>query len=170
MRSLPRLLRKLHNFCELLKCATTKNPQTVGKLELTRAFLKTNHKMACGEYDRQWHKYLPLAVLIHNTSHHASIGCEPTRVFHGSLPHNIQDHKLGNNPNEQNNPTTDFAEEIQNRTTLLIEKTKQGMMHSYLKHKEYFDCKAKAAPLKKKDYCFVLLQHKADHQVSKIPV
>ena len=65
-----------------LKCATTKHPQTIGKLERTQASLKTNLKMACGEYRRQWHKYLPLAVLNHNTSYHASIGCEPTRVFH----------------------------------------------------------------------------------------
>ena len=66
-----------------LKCATTKHPQTIGKLERTHASLKTNLKMACGEYRRQWHKCLPLAVLIHNTSYHGSIGCEPTRVFHG---------------------------------------------------------------------------------------
>ena len=87
-----------------LKCATTKHPQTIGKLERTNDSLKTNLKMACGEYRRQWHKYLPLAVLNHNTSYHASIGCEPTRVFHGRNPYNILDHKLGNNPNEQINP------------------------------------------------------------------
>ena len=60
----------------LLKCATTKHPKTIGKLEGTHASLKTNLKMACGEYRRQWHKYLALAVLNHNTSYHASIGCE----------------------------------------------------------------------------------------------
>ena len=78
------------------------------------------------------------------------------------------DHKLGNNPNEQVNPTTDFAEEIQNRTKFLIDKTKQNIMQSYIKYKEYYDRKAKAAPLKENDYCFVL-QPKADHQGSKIP-
>ena len=62
-----------------LKCATTKHPQTIGKSERTHASLKTNLKMACGEYRRQWHKYLLLAVLNHNTSYHASIGCEHTR-------------------------------------------------------------------------------------------
>ena len=41
-------------------------------------------------------------------------------------------------------------------------------MHSYLKYKEYYDDKARAAPLNEKDYCFVL-QHKADHQGSKFP-
>ena len=151
-----------------LKCATTKHPQTIGKLERTHASLKTNLKMACGEYRRQWHKYLPLAVLNHNTSYHASIGCEPTRVFHGRIPYNILDHKLGNNPNEKINPTTEFAEEIQNRTKILIDKTKQNIMQSYIKYKEYYDRKAKAAPLKENDYCFVL-QPKADHQGSKIP-
>ena len=150
-----------------LKCATTNHPQTIGKLKRTHAPLKTNLKMACGEYRRQWHKYLPLAVLNHNTSYHASIGCEPTRVFHGRVPFNILDHKLGNNPNEQINPTTEFAEEIQDRTKILIDKTKQNIMQSYIKYKEYYDRKAKAAPLKENEYCFVL-QPKAD-QGSKIP-
>ena len=151
-----------------LKCATTKHPQTIGKLERTHASLKTNLKMACGEYCRQWHKYLPLAVLNHNTSYHASIGCEPTRVFHGRIPYNILDHKLGNNPNEKINPTTEFAEEIQNRTKALIDKTKQNIMQSYIKYKGYYDRKAKAAPLKENEYCIVL-QPKADNQGSKIP-
>ena len=65
-----------------LKCATTKHPQKIAKLERTHASSKTNLKMTCGEYRRQWHKYMPLAVLNPNTSYHASIGCEPTRVFH----------------------------------------------------------------------------------------
>ena len=46
-----------------IKCATTKHPQTIGKLERTHASLKTNLKMASGDYRRQWHKYLPLAVI-----------------------------------------------------------------------------------------------------------
>ena len=80
-----------------LKCATTKHPQTIGKLERTHASLKTNLKMASGEYRRQCHKYLPLAVLNYNTTYHSSIGCEPSKVFHGRIPYNVLDHKLGNN-------------------------------------------------------------------------
>ena len=41
-------------------------------------------------------------------------------------------------------------------------------MQSYIKYKKYYDKKAKASPLKEKDYCFIL-QPKADHQGSKIP-
>ena len=151
-----------------LKCATTKHPQTIGKLERTHASLKTNLKMASGEYRRQWHKYLPLAVLNYNTTYHSSIGCEPSKVFHGRIPYNVLDHKLGNNPNKNFLPTTEFAEEVQQRTQILIDQSKKNIMQSYLKYKDYYDRKAKAAPLKEKDYCFVL-QPKADSQASKIP-
>ena len=151
-----------------LKCATTKHPQTIGKLERTHASLKTNLKMASGEYRRQWHKYLPLAVLNYKTTYHSSIGCEPSKVFHGRIPYNVLDHKLGNNPNKNFLPTTEIAEGLQQRTQILIDQTKKNIMQSYLKYKEYYDRKAKAAPLQEKDYCFVL-QPKADNQGSKIP-
>ena len=151
-----------------MKCATTKHPQTIGKLERTHASLKTNLKMASGDYRRQWHKYLPLAVLNYNTTYHATLGCEPTRIFHGRLPYNILDHKLGLNPNPKVLPSTDFADEFQRRTQVLMDSTKKNIMQSYLKYKEYYDRKAKAAPLKQNDYCFIL-QPIADHQGSKIP-
>ena len=151
-----------------LKCATTKHPQTFGKLERTHASLKTNLKMASGEYRRQWHKYLPLAVLSYNTTYHSSIGCEPSKVFHGRIPYSVLDHKLGNNPNKNFLATTEFAEELQQRTQIFIDQTKKNIMQSYLKYKEYYDRKAKAALLQEKDYCFVL-QPKADSQSSKIP-
>ena len=145
-----------------LRCATTKHPQTIGKLERTHASLKTNLKMASGEYRRQWHKYLPLAVLNYNTTYHSSIGCEPSKVFHGRIPYNVLDHKLGNNPNKDFLPTTEFAEELQQRTQILIDKTKQNIMQSYLKYKEYYDRKAKAASLSEQYFCFIL-QPKADN-------
>ena len=151
-----------------LNCATTKHQHTIGKLERTHASLKTNLKMASGEYRRQWHKYLPLAVLNYNTTYHSSIGGEPSKVFHGRIPYNVLDHKLGKNPNKNFLPTTEFAEEVQQRTQILIDQTKKNIMQSYLKYKDYYDQKAKAAPLKEKDYCFVL-QPKADSQASKIP-
>ena len=151
-----------------LKCATTKHPQTIGKLERTHASLKTNLKMASGEYRRQWRKYLPLAVLNYNTTYHSSIGCEPSEVFHGRIPFNVLDHKLGNNPNKNVLPTTEFAEEVQQRTQIVIDQTKKNVMQSYLKYKDYYDRKVKAAPLKEKDFCFVL-QPKTDSQASKIP-
>ena len=151
-----------------IKCATTKHPQTIGKLERTHASLKRNLKMTSGDYRRQWHKHLPLAVLNYNTTYHATLGCEPSRIFHGRIPYNILDHKLGLNPNPKVPPTTDFADEFQRRTQILLDSTKKNIMQSYLKYKEYYDRKAKAAPLNENDYCFIL-QPIADHQGSKIP-
>ena len=77
------------------------------------------------------------------------------------------DHNLGNNPNEQITPTTEVSDKIQNRTKLLIDKTKQNIMQSYIKYKKYYNRKAEAAPLTESDGCFVL-QPKADYQGSKI--
>ena len=119
--------------------------------------------MSSGEYRRQWHKYLPLDVLNYNTTYHSSLGCEPSRIFHGRVPYNILDHRLGLNPNPKINPTTDFAEEFHRRTQILTDKTKKNIMQSYLKYKEYYDRKAKAAPLLQGDFCFIL-QPLADHQ------
>ena len=108
-----------------LKCAATKYPPKTVKLERTHASLKTNLKMASGEYRRQWHKYLPLAVLTYNTTYHSSIGCEPSKVFHGRIPYNVLDHKLGNNPNKNFLPTTEFAKEYnRGRKSLLTKRRK----------------------------------------------
>ena len=151
-----------------LKHATTKHAQTIGVLERAHATIKTSLKMASGEYRKQWHKYLHIAILNYNTSYHSSIDCEPSRVFHGRVPHNILDHKLGLRLNPNIAPTTDFAEELMRRTKILYDKTKKNVMQSYIKYKRFYDKKAKASPLKEKEYCFIL-QPKSDHQGSKIP-
>ena len=162
----------IHEVAEILginlKHATTKHAQTIGVLERAHATIKTSLKMASGEYRKQWHKYLPIAFLNYNTTYHSSIDCEPSRVFHGRVTHNILDHKLGLSFNPNIAPTTSFAEELLRRTTILYDKTKKNVMQSFIKYKKYYDKKAKASPLKEKVYCFIL-QPKADHQGSKIP-
>ena len=163
----------IHEVAEILginlKQATTKHaPQTIGVLERAHVTIKTSLKMASGEYRKQWHKYLPIAILNYNTTYHSSIDCEPSRVFHGRVPHNILDHTLGLRCNPNTAPTTDFAEELLHRTKILYDKTTKNVMQSYIKYKKYYDKKAKVSPLKEKDYCFIF-QPKADHRGSKIP-
>ena len=51
-----------------LKHATTKHAQTIGLLERTHASVKAHLKAATGEFRINWHKFLPLAVLNHNTT------------------------------------------------------------------------------------------------------
>ena len=106
-----------------LKHATTKHAQTIGVLERAHATIKTSLKMASGEYSKQWHKYLPIAILSYNTTYHSSIDFEPSRVFHGRVPHNILDHKLNLRFNPNIAPTTDFAEKLLRRTKILYDKT-----------------------------------------------
>ena len=110
-----------------VKCATTKHPQTIGKLERTNASFKTNLKMASGDYRREWHNSLRLAVLNYNMTYHATLGCEPCRIFHGQNPYSILDHKLGLNPNPKVFPITDFADEFQRRTQILHDSTKKTL-------------------------------------------
>ena len=82
-----------------LKHATTKHAQTIGLLERSHAWIKQALKIETGERRSLWHKYINIAVLNYNTSYHTSIGCEPSRVFHGRFPYNISDLKLGIRPN-----------------------------------------------------------------------
>ena len=158
----------IHEVAEILginlKHATTKHAQTIGVLEGAHATIKTSLKMASGQYRKQWHKYLPIAILNYNTAYHSINDCEPSRVFHGRVPHNILDHKPGLRFNPNIAPTTDLLR----RTENLYDKTKKNVMQSYIKYKTYYDKKAKASPLKEKEYCFIF-QPKADHQGSKIP-
>ena len=66
-----------------LKHATTKKAQTIGLLERP---IKQALKIETGERRSLWHKYVNIAVLNYNTPYHTSIGCEPSRVFHGRVP------------------------------------------------------------------------------------
>ena len=113
----------IHEVAEILginlKHATTKHTQTIGVLERAHATIKASLKMASGEYRKQRHKFLPIAVLNYNTTYHSSIDCEPSRVFHGRVPHNVLDHKLALQFHPNIAPTTDFAEELLRRTKIL---------------------------------------------------
>ena len=129
-----------------LKHATTKHALTSGVLERAHATNKTSLKMASGEYRKQWHKYLTIAILNYNTTYHSSIDCELSRVFHGRVPHNILDHKLGLRFNPNTAPTTDFAEQLLRRTKILYDKTKKNVMQSYIKYRKYYDKKQKLHP------------------------
>ena len=140
--------QNIHEVAEILginlKHATKKHAQTIGVLERAHATSKTSLKMASGEYRKQWHKYLPIAILNYNTTYHSSFDCEPSRVFHGRVPHNILDHKLGLPFNPNIAPNTDFAREILRRTKILIDKRKKNVMQSHIKKQKVLRQKSKS--------------------------
>ena len=97
------------------KDATAKHAQTIGLLERSHASIKQALKIETGERRSLWHKYINHAVLNYNTSYHTSIGCEPSRVFHGRIPQNVLDLKLGIRPQQQPIPTSQIAQEFLNK-------------------------------------------------------
>ena len=92
-----------------LKHATAKYAQTTGLLERTHGSVKAHHEAATGEFRNEWYRILALEVLNHNTTYHATLECAPTRVFHGKVPHNILDFKLGYNPTLRYQPQSEVA-------------------------------------------------------------
>ena len=94
-----------------LKQATTKHAQTIGLLERSHASIKQASKLETGERRSLWHEYIFIAVLNYNTSYHTSIGCEPSRVFHGRIPYNVLDIKLGIRP-QHPIPTSQIAQDV----------------------------------------------------------
>ena len=151
-----------------LKHATTKHAQTIGLLERSHASIKKALKIETGERRSLWHKYINIVVLNYNTSYHTSIGCEPSRVFHGRIPYNILDLKLEIRPQQQPIHTSQIAQEVLEQTEMIYQDVRKNTMQAYIKYKAYYDKKANASKLKEADYTFIL-QPKADHQGSKIP-
>ena len=151
-----------------LKHATTKHALTIGLLEQSHASVKQALKIGTGERRSLWHKYVSIAVLNYNTSYHASIGCEPSRVFHGRIPYNILDLKMGIRPQKIPSPDSQTAQDVLELTEIIFQDVRKIVMQAYIKYKAYYDKKAIASKLKHADYVFIL-QPKADHQGSKIP-
>ena len=99
-----------------LKHAATKQAQTIGLLERSHASIKQALKIETGDRRSLWHKYINIAVLNYNTSYHTSIGCEPSRVFHGRILYNVLDLKLEIRPQQQPIPTLQIAQEVLEQT------------------------------------------------------
>ena len=151
-----------------LKHATTKHAQTIGLLEQSHASIKQALKVETGERRSLWHKFFNIAVLNYNTSYHTSIGCEPSRVFHGRIPYNVLDLKLGIRSQQQPIPTSQITQDDLEQTEMIHQDVRKNTMQAYIKYKAYYDKKANASKLKEADYVYIL-QPKADHQGSKIP-
>ena len=151
-----------------LKHATTKHAQTIRLLERSHASIKQALKIETGERRSLWHKYINIAVLNYNTSYHTSIGCQPSRVFHGRITYNVLDIKLGVRPQQQPIPFSQIAQESLEQTEMIHQDVRKKIMQAYIKYKAYYDKKANASKLKEADYVYIL-QPKADHQGSKIP-
>ena len=112
--------------------------------------------------------YVNIAVLNYNTSYHTSIGCEPSRVFHGGVRYNVLDLKMGIRPQIIPTPNSQNAEDVLKQREMIFQYVQKNTMQAYLKYKAYYDKKANASKLEEQQYVHVL-QPKVDHHGSKIP-
>ena len=166
---MPHVIKELAGvFGITLKNPTTKHAQTSGLLERSHASIKQVLKVETGERRSLWHKYLNIAVLNYNTSYHTSIGCEPSRVFHGRILYNVLELKLGIRPQHRPIPTSQIAQEVLEQTEMIHQDVRKNTMQAYIKYKAYCDKKAKASKLTEADYVYIL-QPKAEHQGRKTP-
>ena len=95
-----------------LNHATTKQAQSIGMLERSHASTIQASEVETAEQISLWHKYLRIAVLNYNTSYHAIIGCEPSRLFHGRIPYNVLDLKKGVRRKKMPAPNSHNAQNI----------------------------------------------------------
>ena len=151
-----------------LKHATKKHAPTIGLFERSHASIKQSLKIETGERRSLWHKYISNAVLNYNTSYLWSIDCEPNRVFHGRIPYNILDLKMGIRPQKSPSPESEIAEDVLVQTEMSFQDVRRNAMQAYIKNNAYYDKKkSNASKLKQSDYVYIL-EAKADHHGNKL--
>ena len=125
-----------------LKHATTQHAQTIRLLQRSHASIKQTLKIETGERRSLWHKYVSIAVLNYNTSYDASIGCEPSRAFHGRIPYNILDLEMGIRLQKTPSPDSPIAQDVLEQTEVIFQDFRKNAMQAYIKYKAYFDKKS----------------------------
>ena len=124
-----------------LKHATTKHAQAIGLLERSLASIKQALKIETSEPRSLWHKYVSIAVLNHNKARHASIGCEPSRVFHARIPYNVFDLKMGIRAQRIPFPDSQIFQDELQQTEMIFQVFRKNATHAYIKNKAYYDKK-----------------------------
>ena len=136
-----------------LQHATTKLAQTIGMLERTYASLKKTLKIETGERRSLWHKYVNIAVLNYSTSYRTSIGCEPSRVFHGCVPYNVLDIKMSILLQRLPNPESQIAEDFLKQTEMIFHDVRRNTMQACIKYKACYDKKPMLQNSKNNNTC-----------------
>ena len=163
-----RMLEELSTLLEFkIEHSTVKNAKTIGALERSHGPLKRYLRIYENQLPRDWHKYVDFAVFQHNTSYHSKIACPTTLIFHGRIPENPLDLSFSNKHIYHQQCQYDYISDIQSKRATLFSQTKENLVNSFNKYREYYDRKAKTAPLKLYDYG-MLLNPKLSTEYEKI--
>ena len=156
-------------FGIILKQATTKPAKTtIGLLERSHSSIKQALNIETGERKSLWHKYVSITVPNYDTSCHASIGCEPSRVFLGRIPYNVLDLKMGILPQKIPAPDSQIAQDMI-EWKWFTKMSAKLPCKLILNTKRIMIKKTNASVPKQADYVYVL-QPKENHQGGEIPV
>ena len=151
------LMDELTKLLEVkLKHASLKHPQTIGAVESSHGPLKRILKLNTDKQWKDWHKYVPLATFIHNTSYHTSIGCCPTALFHGREPVKSLDLRFARKAMEAVAVNSDYVVALQDAMMTKFEENKLQLIESYQRYRSYYDKKAEEKPLRLLSYCLLL--------------
>ena len=151
------LMSELASLLEVkLKHASLKHPQTIGAVERSHGPLKRILKLNTEEQWKDWHKYVPLATFIHNTSYHLATNCCPSTLFHGRKPIKPLDIRFSRKVMDAVAVNSDFVNELQDAMMQKFGENKEKLTTAYLKYKKYYDQKASAKPIPEKSFCLIL--------------
>ena len=158
----------MHELSSLLEIkinhATLKHRQTVGVVERAHASLKRILRLNTNAQWSDWHKYVLLATLNHNSSYHSSINCTPTTIFHGREPTKPLDLRFSRKTMEALEVNSDYVTALQDAMLQKFSETKTRLIDSYHRYRGYYDQKATAKPLKLHSFCLLLNLLDGKHQ------
>ena len=118
-----------------LKHASLKHPQTIGAVERSHGPLKRILKLNTEEQWKDWHKYVPLATFMHNTSYHSATNCCPSTLFHGREPIKPLDIRFSRKVMDTVAVNADFVNELQDAMMQKFGENKEKLTTAYLKYK-----------------------------------
>ena len=72
-------------------------------------------------------------------------------MFHGRIPYNILDLRMGIRPQIVPSPDLETAQDVLEQTEMIFQDVRRNAMQTYIKYKAYYDKKANASKLKQSD-------------------
>jgi hypothetical protein len=96
-----------------LQFSTAYHPQTDGQTERVNQCLEMYLRCVVSDCPRLWRRWLPLAELWYNSTHHSSLGCTPFKALYG------HEANLGAMPEDLSTTTESVAEFLADRAVQL---------------------------------------------------
>ena len=121
-----------------LKHATTKRAKAIGMFKQSHVSTKQALRIETSAWKSLWHKNISIAVLDYNTPYHASIGCEPSRVFRGRISYNVLDLKMSILSQKMPTPISKIVQDVLKQTEMVIEDVRKNAIQAYVKNETYY--------------------------------